>query len=79
MWIKGKTALSNTHFLKNTHVCVNLPADSLCEVHEVGELLANADLRANLEVILPMREVEVPRVGEAAACCDRLGEAGGPL
>lgn len=45
-------------------------------------LLLTSDLRANLEVILPMREVEVPRRGEAsdaAACCDRLGEAGGPL
>lgn len=39
------------------------------------------DLRTNLEVILPMREVEV-RWGvasDAAVCCDRLGEVGGPL
>lgn len=65
--------------MKNTCIDVNLPPKGLCDFHGVGELLANADLRANLEVILPMREVEVPRVGEAAACCDRLGEAGGPL
>ncbi len=41
-----------------------------------------SDLRPNLDVILPMREVEVPRRGEdsdVAPCCDRLGEAGGPL
>lgn len=45
------------------------------------DFLGLTDLRTNLEVILPMRE-EVPRRGEAsdaAACCDRLGEAGGPL
>lgn len=45
-------------------------------------VVGTADLRTNLEVILPMREVEVPRRGEAsdaAVCCDRLGEAGGPL
>lgn len=42
----------------------------------------STNLRTNLEVILPMREVEVPRRGEASdevVCCDRLGEAGGPL
>lgn len=45
-------------------------------------ILALTDLRANLEVIFPMREAEVPRRGaarEAAVCADRLGEAGGPL
>lgn len=42
----------------------------------------STNLRTNLEVIFPMREVEVPRRGEASdevVCCDRLGEAGGPL
>lgn len=46
------------------------------------DLATTTNLRTNLEVSLPMREVEVPRRGEAsdvAACCDRLGEAGGPL
>lgn len=73
MWMKGKSAKRKHPFL-----CEIAPRESVL-ISRGLRISAKADLRANLEVILPMREVEVPRVGEAAACCDRLGEAGGPL